>query len=306
MTASTLLARVLLKGHRVSVSQGQLLIEPQSGSEVPDDWIPENADRLAHDIGSALNIAVFRYQSYSTGQYKFKRKNGCVIHIAGASIQMLDLIHNTKAFCIFNVELTRDRNTKHGKEGAPLPEKQFRPRPRSDFVKFWQLCPFKPRKDNCSYHRRMGNLKQLILTGCYKEDEKVVTSSLRPLSITHDELFSSVMKGQTVRKACVTGVYDVRKACVSSVCNESAQPQTTQGIQPNLTTGEICYGNTVNRLKVNRDTSLQDIEDKGAEYKTVDQQSIEPLTAELPATKKRPEEQTTEEWLAELNSSASL
>ncbi len=297
MTESTLLAHLLKRGDRVSVSQGQLLIEPQSGSEVPDEWMQQNADRLAHDIGSALNISVFRYQSYSTGQYEFKRKNGGVIHIPGANIQMLDLIHITKAFCIFNVELTRDRNTKHGKEGAPLPEKQFRPRPGSDFVKFWQLCPFKPRKDNCSYHRRMGNLKPLILTGCYKEDEKVVTSSLRPLSITHDELFSSVMKGQTVRKACVTGVYDVRKACVSSVCNESAQTQTTQGLQPNLTTGAICYGNTVNRLKVNRDTSLQDIEDKGAEYKTVDQQSIQPPTVQQPTVKKRPEEQTTDEWL---------
>jgi hypothetical protein len=269
MSTRNLLRFLLERGDEVSVIKGQLQIEPLSGAGVPSGWFLNHQAELGKQIGNALSLSVFQYQGHKTGIYDCK--TGGNIRDPGLTINLLDLVNQRDAFCIFNVDLTRERQTRYGDKGSPLPKGQFRPKTGSAFMKFWKQCPFIPRTDNSSFHRRMGNLKPLLLTGQYKQGKKVAASTLKPLDIGYAQIYQAIFNTPSVRNACVTGAYDVRKACVRSVRKESGEPLIQQDLQTDPTTGQDYYGNTVIREGGIKMNSLQLIDSKPPEEQTVDE-----------------------------------
>jgi hypothetical protein len=269
MSSRNLLRFLLERGDEVSVVKGLLQIEPRSGSEVPSDWLSSHQAELGKEIGNVLSLPVFEYQGHKTGIYDCKASGN--IRDSGLSLSLLDLAAQRNAFCIFNVDLTRERQTRFGDKGSPLPKGHFRPKAGSAFMKFWKLCPFKPRKDNSSFHRRMGNLSPLLLTGQYRQGEKVTASTLKPLDVRHEQISQAIFETYSVRNTCVTGVYEVRKPCVSNVRKESGKPLTQRDLQADSTTGADHYGNKVIRKGDIKNSSLQLIDNKPPEEQTVDE-----------------------------------
>ena len=176
--ANSMLATLLSRGDKVSIVNGKLEIEPKSGNAVPSDWLANHKQSIIIDCLSSVGVSAFRYTGYSTGQYNGGK-------FAGITLQFEDVLTGSSAFACFNAIVKRQRNGKHGRMGEPLPVGEFRVKPNSIFNQFWDSTGLaKPPR----YYDRMGNLSGLLFTAEFREKEKLINGSIKPLNIPVDQL----------------------------------------------------------------------------------------------------------------------
>lgn len=248
----------------MSIELGRLVIRPDSGKPVPQDWFHKHSLTLIREILTKLGIEAYEYDSYSTGYYGRHKA-------PGVTLQLPSVISGLDTHAIFNADLTRNRNTKAGAKGSPLPQGHFHIGKRSHLFNFWQSSGLPFPKRLSSLYDYMGNLQGILLSGTLVADHRnrLNAGSLRPLSITADEIRRAFTpdNNRTMTKQLTD--YNQTK-----LPDKSAAPtQQKQGIDAKRATGEANHGKAV-------------ISECG--YTVVSSSLV---------SRKRPQDQTSDEWL---------
>ncbi|WP_370278584.1 hypothetical protein [Pontibacterium sp.] len=232
-----LLPTILAKADVLAIEAGVLVLVPKSGDQnSADKWLKENHDRLLVEILKATSRQAFIYHYYSAGGYT-ARKSG------GVTLQFINPVTGENAFTIFNVEVNRARNTKHGQKGSRSPTKHFRVGKRSAFALFWQRAGLPLPARLSAFHDCMGKLKTRIYTGTVERcgsngDSQIKTKSLAVLDIPQAEI-----------QRCVYASKSPDNTLTALPDKDSAAAQETRGTQPKSTTGNLNHGQRPEALR---------------------------------------------------------
>lgn len=168
-------------GWSLRVKQGGVCLYAPNGT--PTDMDNGQRERLTAELVRISPYAVFRYQDYRTGKYN------------GGKYPTLQLVLNDLAntqadrYGLFNVSLTYERAGKNHQKGDPLPKGRFTPKDDSKFVRLWLACGLElPRGKASDIYRRMGKLKDFLLTGEPHAEVPEKITNIEPLELSNDEL----------------------------------------------------------------------------------------------------------------------
>jgi hypothetical protein len=272
MQMSTLLATLVNRGDAVSIELGRLAISPASGKSVPAHWLQTHSPILLREILAALRIEAYEYISYTTGFYGR-------IKAPGVTLQFVSTVTGISVYTIFNADLTRDRTTKAGVKGTPLPKGHFRIGKRSHFYRFWHSTQLPLPKRLSSLHDYMGNLRGILFTAdkTQGQQNRLDAGSLAPLSISAAEI-RKVLQPDNSRT--ITGQSPDNHQ-TSMPDKDFTSAQQSRGLQGSSAACATNHGETVISTRDNT------------------------VTIFPTHVRKRPEEQTTEEWLADYRQPAS-
>ena len=240
-----LLKRFLQRGDRLAIEAGRIILTPQSGKQAAADaWLADNHDLLLSEIVEITSTRAFVYHGYSRGKYGRSKAGGVTLNLTNVDT-------GEQAFCVFNVNVTRDKNTRHGEKGSMLPAGHFNPPKGGEFILFWKRCGLPMPRRLSSFHDYMGKLRRIIFTAEYDEGEKVDKQSLQPLEISYQHLLEST--GIAANNAAVspdnfrtTSGHSPDNFRTKSPDKETLKPAYLLGLQANLGTGQNQYGKTVN------------------------------------------------------------
>lgn len=258
--------KLLSRGDEVCIEHGRLVIRSASGKPIPQDWFQDHAPGLTQQILNTLEIEAYEYRAYKTGHF------GKAKH-AGVTLQFRSVVANSSAYTIFNADLTRTRTTKTGKAGSALPDGHFRVGEFSNFYKLWIEAGLAAPKSLTAFHDCMGKLRSILFTAemTAGRENRMKSGSIRPVSVSAEQVRVAFSPDNLQTK---TGqAPDNFRTTLPD--KESAQHLEARGFQPKSTTCHESHGKTV----------ISDCEYTG--------------TTLLPPPRKRPQEQTDEEWLAD-------
>lgn len=261
-----LLRRMLARGDAVSIAHGRLIIQLASGNSIPEDMFQQYAPELIQQILQAVGTDAFHYLSYTTGRYDGGKNQGL-------TMQLQNVITGADAYAIFNVELSRSRSIKAGKEGDPLPKKRFRVSTRHQLYKFWLTTGLNV-PALAAFHDYMGNLRGILISASPTEgagDGRLIATTMQALNLSASVIRQAVL----AQNSHTAAAQHPHSSHTTMPHKESAPAQQSRGLQPFSSTGEENHGKAVIRRSGNTG-----------------------VPAFTPARKK-PEEQSVDEWLAD-------
>jgi len=220
----------------VAITNGRLILESHSGKSVAKEWLNDHEDQIVKEILCVMNVGAFVYDGYSTGRYGKRLASG-------VTLQFTSLASGKYLYVIYNVDLTRDRNTAHGKKGDPLPKNHFRARRRGLFFKFWEMTGLQMPSRLSSFHDYMGNLKGLVFTGEPDLGSRIRNkNSISLLTIKYSQLLD-VIKCQQHPDYLRTGNGQLPvNIQTTDPDKEIHKAHVTRGLQPDSSTRHYNHG----------------------------------------------------------------
>lgn len=273
-----LLKNLIQQNVAVEIIDGRLVTTPEAIELDANDRA-----LLAEQIANFIDSNVFTYCSYTTGSYG----RG----FDGVTLQFENIQNFTSAYAIFNADIKRVRTTKSGKKGARLPKGQFRVAKRSNFVRFWQKCSLKMPNRLSVFHDYMGNLKSLLFVASYSKGERLDCSTIKPANIPFEEILKCLTDDLSTDKIHTSSRQEPYINQTKTTDKEINESHTYQGIHGDMTTGTNKCGKRLIRkdgLKESSNISITSSKEELTVNNTCNNQ-----------LKKRPEDQTTDEWLRE-------
>lgn len=264
--------KLLARGDEISIEGGRLVIRASSGKSVPQEWQDKHSPALLREIMITLGMDAYEYGGYSTGLYGPRKA-------AGVTIQLPSFIGGLNTHAIFNAELNRDRTTKAGVKGAPLPKGHFRIGKGSHLYRFWHSAGLPTPRRLSSLHDYLGNLRGILFAAEEVPGKKnrLDTGSLRPLSID-----TSVIRKAFQPDNGRTTTGQVSDKCrTNSPDKHSAPTQQNRGFHEKPATCPENHDNTV--ISTSENT----------------------VVSEAVLSRKELEEQSMEVWLAAYSSPSS-
>lgn len=275
-TRNELLIELLRRDDKLSINNGVIEIQPNSGKPVPDAWITDNGHLLMRQLCKLTLIPMFEYVGHSVGEFGMNSNNQDRKGFSGLCLQFADIATGEDACIIFNVDTKRKRDTRYGKKGTNLPKGQFNVGVRSSFYKFWTINDFPLPRRRSSFHDVLGKLKGYYFTGEVLSNNRFKDKKLTLVSITRELIFSAYQQFCISKNSAKSQQLPSKKSAIYP-SSEVSLPVEYKGIQSNLTTEDLNYG-----------ISNQG----GAELSNVIALYTQP---------KKPEEQTMDEWLSDYN-----
>lgn len=263
-----ILQKLIGRGDKVYIANGKLGIKPQNGGNIPPDWFEQNHDELVSQILDLLGIECFVFDSFTTGMYGKNR-------YSGVTLRFESFAQGGIHYCVFNAE-TRYKNAPN--KGKPLPNKQFRISKNSKFYKFLKHSGFVFPKRLSAIHDYMGNLKGILFTATVIEQEKLDKNSIKPLYASYEKILELMVQKANNSQTTSGQLTDKPQTILPNI--DFTQSQSQSRIETKKDTGNEKY-----------DISNQD----GAIQVTGDSSQSE---------KKRPEEQTDDEWWADYDAAS--
>ncbi len=262
-----MLARLLYRGDKVYVDQGILKIFPKSGRPVSEPFYKKHQMEMLSDIARLTDQKFYIYESYSTGNYDGGLYPGITLFFTEIPGHEIKHVH-------FNANLKRMRKTKNGAVGGPLPNGQFRVGKLSAFFKFWirTSLPFPPRMS--AFHDYMGNLKRFVFFGFLSEkNNRIDKSSLNPISVSYEYIFTLFTRNHSDNQQT----------------NHGQHPYKRQTTPPNKD-----IHNTFINHRIGEDSdTCRNSYDMSNQGNAIHERHIPSIK------KKRPEDQTDDEWIAD-------
>lgn len=277
VTIKSLLAR----GDYVAVEAGRLVITPKSGRPIPKEWAKQNLPALVADIAKLVGVDVFEYRGYSTGRYK-NFKDG------GLRLDYLSLVTGSKCAAIFNVDLTRKRARDNHKKGDPLPDKQFSTSKDRGFVLLWGRLGLELPRSLTEWHDHMGKLKPVYVVASPNENGKLANETITPFEISLSGIETLIGK-QSPDNFPIVSRYAPDNSPIRTPDKETAQTQAPQGFQ--AMSGTCANGYVLSKQVTTCKESLTS--PLPNPYSELDNRPF------LTAQKKRPQDQSVDEWLAD-------
>lgn len=276
-THNQLLIELLRRDDKLSINNGVIEIQPNSGKPVPDAWITDNGHLLMRQLCKLTLIPMFEYVGHSVGEFGInsdsqdkKDRKG----FSGLCLQFADIVTGEDACLIFNVDTKRKRDTRYGKKGSNLPKGQFNVGVRSSFYKFWTINDFPLPRRRSSFHDVLGKLKGYCFTGEVLSNNRFKDKKLTLTSITSEQILGSYQQ-YFISKQSAIYQQQLSNYQATYPSSDVSQSFEYKGLQSNLTTEGVSYG-----------ISNQG----GAELSNV---------IALHKQSKRPEEQSDEEWYSD-------
>lgn len=220
---------------------------------------------IASSIAKLLNLNIYQYIGYSTGRYGSRKSEGI-------TLQFCNIVTGEEAYVIFNAELNRSRSSKFHKAGSPLSEGKFRVTQKFLFYKFWLSTRLSLPPRLSSFHDYMGKLKAIFFIPKFDYKGKITTKLIPLCNANYEQIKSGLVSSlpDNLQTNTIQPPYNNQ---TSMPYKELTKAFINQAIESELSTGKSNYG-----------TSYQD--------SAVTSTSV-PVMNEI----KRPQEQTTEEWL---------
>ena len=233
---TSLLAKIVLRGHRVEISCGKLEIITAAGSSVPPDWFSKNEKPLILEIVTLTDSVGLTYEDFSTGRYGGGKNPG--VHLEFLRLDTEEEVH-----AFFNADLTYQRGSELHNKGDPLPGRRFFVGRRHALYKFWLKTGRKVPKSSRLWEH-MGNLKQLVFTGEIVGD-RINATTLRPLSVSREEIETAlplVEKSRTTNGQSTDNTRtDITDMGTSRSASEALASHNFEGRQPRQ--GTTCNTN---------------------------------------------------------------
>jgi hypothetical protein len=277
--SSSLVPRLLGQGDFLEINNGRLVLKPASGKTVPPDWLQEKREFLIQETLQITGVTAYAYTGYTTGNYIVKRN----MPRGGVTLNYVCLTTGEEAYAIFNADLTRQTTTKHGKKGTPLLSGQFRIGKNHAIYKFWQNTGLPFPKRLAALHDYMGNLKPIIFTCSLNTDDprkqrRIDTKhGIFPLNITAEQIRLAMRPDTPLPDNC-----------------RKTNGQLTDNYRTKLPDNDFVIDHTSIGLQLHSSTCdlKHDISKQGSTITRESNTSIHPS--------KSPHEQSTEEWLSDL------
>ena len=232
-----MLIRLLELGHEVCIESSRLIIRSANNQPVPDSFLEKHSG-MFQEILDRIKPKVYEYYEYSVAAYDGR--------YPGITLQFRPVFEGEYSFAIFNVELTRERDTKAGRRGEKLPPGQFRIKSeRCGFYQFWLHSGAVFPRRLSAFHDYMGRLKGILFTAecSRKEPKRLDAKTIRPLSISAEAVREAFLPDMVQTNAGQTP--DKRRTILPD--KVSAQSHVNRGLQPKSTTGTSKYGKAVNK-----------------------------------------------------------
>lgn len=276
-----LLDRLTNRGDLVALERGRLIIQSASGVEVPSSWLKTHSDELALALATRANTPLYKYIGYTVGSYTEHKADG-------VTLRFINMATGEEVYAVFNVNRTRVQTTARGKAGSKLRGNQFRVTRNMMLYKFWLRTglPEPERKYLSEFHRVMGRLKQVFFT-MSANNGKADKSTIQGVTLTGNK---QGLKGGSTgeRTGEEVGINGGKKEGKGNPAN----PYSEQ------VTDDFHYGSNIVRLKL---TSKHVSKEALHPINTLNTPRAKTPCDEQPRTLS-PQEQSIEEWLAELNS----
>ncbi|MEH6814781.1 MAG: hypothetical protein V7677_19780 [Motiliproteus sp.] len=279
-SADSLVKSLLVRGDRLSIERGRLQLTAGSGKPVPDGWLAEKQGQLVAEILQRTGIDALHYTGYSCGHYSARKD-------AGITLQFDSLLTDANRFTIFNVELTRTRNSAGGKAGSLLPKGQFRLKTQSRFKPFW-LSALDPPRRWSSLHDQMGKLKGILFEGepTPGKQNKLIATSIKAINLSYPQLLKAFEVTTQPDNHPTASRQQPDNCPTKKPDNITPQPYVSRGLQPDSTTGANNYGSrnkggAVLRESVNPLSPQKNPRDEANDAWLADYVSTEPLNHRL-------------------------
>ena len=122
-----LLLALVERGDQISIEGGRLRVVPQSGKEVPAEWLKEYYWTLVEQVLRCTGRPGWRYDRFtrSSGGYNGGRYPGITLHY-------IDVLTDEEVYLIFNAKVTKAASSEL-RAG-----KSFLPPERGGFLKYWK------------------------------------------------------------------------------------------------------------------------------------------------------------------------
>jgi hypothetical protein len=288
------LTRGLLKrGDRLAVSKGQLIITPKSGELIPQDWFATNKAKIIAEIAQQSNQSIFAYSYYTTGIYNKGRS-------PGVTLRFIDLLTGEGACAIFNAQLKYQRTTRKKKAGDPLPDGHFNIGDRSAFYMLWIKTPLDIPRRFSEWHKAMSKLRHVYFVGERSSGDKLANKSIQPLSLSHSEILDMFGGNLVTSQGHASDNLEAR----------NGDKEWRQGLVANNGDKHIAVGHTNKALEPDsKHVSNQvRVPESAGEIsactpnRVLSNQVMTCNVVPLTPIKKKPEEQSVEEWLHDYNS----
>ncbi|MFT6208566.1 MAG: hypothetical protein ACJA0T_002489 [Colwellia sp.] len=267
----SLLETLFSRGDHIDIIKGKLVITPASKKRIPKKWLAENSTRLLIEIAALFDINVYIYDGYSTGYYGRHKS-------PGLTLQLINISTSEDCYLTFNVDLKRSRTSKNGVKGSCLPKGQFRISKKYKFYQFWLSTSLSLPPRLSSFHDYMGNLKQCFFIPTFDHGAKVKDKIIPLLNICHGEVLGRFSQLKT-NNGQTSDIQQPYKSHTNMPYNDIAQSYEHKGLSGEVTTCSKNY--------------------------ELSKQGSAVISFPTPANKrrKRPEEQTVDEWLDDLENS---
>lgn len=283
------LERLINRGDQVAIVDGILHIQPISAKPVPNDWYNANLHRLVAEIAEAMNVAVYSYDSYSTGRYKGGQKR----LYSGLILQFINVVTHENARAIFNVDLTRSRNSTAGKKGDPLPFGRFNITKKYLFYNFWDRLNIAHPRYMSEYHEHMGKLRHIFFSMTVNAGKKATNESIIPISIAHHHIMAALNNAHSVRENLGENSGFSREKVGNSLREgNTAKPDNT------CLTSNFNYVSELPLIKLIHNRVNTALGADSSESNTIEQQNKSTKKIEII----KPENQSIDEWLADYES----
>lgn len=240
---------MLVRGDYVAIKKGRLIIRPKSKNTAPDKSLKENVHLIENELIRKLGLISYRYENFTTGIYNVhngKKEGGVTLHYNNVLV-------GDSPRLTYTVPLTRNRTTKHGKKGQPLPKNRFRVSSRMAFYKFWLNLELPLPTRLSAFHDCMGKLSVVLLTGTCTTSTKgssLDKENLAMLEVSHAEILSFYKREEEVQlpdNQLTSTRQPPDNGLTKTPDKEFQQSHTTHGLEPDPTTGVPIPGNKVIR-----------------------------------------------------------
>lgn len=291
---------LLARGCDISVNRGVLVVSHPTDPHYSSKWLRKYSNHLIYELSEILKIPIYQYIGYSARDFGKKDANGGFPNgrQSGVCLQFVDVVTGETYNAIFNASLERTRTTKSGKAGERLPKNRFIVQKRSSFVAFWRETGL---AFSCysEFYKRMGRLSNLCFTAdTHPTKKKLVNKTIRPLNLVSEELQAHLSGKQEVslrqesdKLVVSTSDNTMRQAEAISACDK--ENSTT------LSSKEIeRYSRCVKTL-VRSNNSTCEKAALSKDYELSNQERTYKDDCSNSLNRKLPQEQTTDEWLAD-------
>lgn len=287
------LSRLLSRGDVIEVLQGQLIITPKSGMPVPSSWLQVNQNSLLEQISRAVHQPIYQFIQFKVGRY--------VSRYDGLTMSFTDLRNHEDYFTIFNVSL--DRKKKSGR----LNGKRFNPPAQGALLKFWNCSNLPKARRPSELYKKINIMKNYLWQAEIRKGNKLDSKTLCLVNITHQQIFEAVNRGVLVTdkgQSSGTSAAPSRGNIVGHVNgafysgSKDTNSHIYQGLEARATTSIRNYGYCESRTLNSTEFHNQGISKQGS---AVEANAISPTIDQVERThfKRKPQDQSTAEWLHE-------
>lgn len=280
-----LLEKMLRKGFLIEVINGELNINKSDGALVARAKFKNYEKQLFIQLAKLMEIELFEYTDYCV-----KPANG--YSKATLTLNFLGITSGDHIRIYLNVSTKRVRTSKAGKAGDELPKGKFNLSDRAKLVTLWRRWGLPEPKKLSQYSSQISKLKKRKFVGSTiqaKEGLRFDKNTLVTLNLSHNQLSEKLTKNTASRLRALSNLTPKINQFPTKKSNQETLGKPAVG---RATAKSNCVGDYPHITNKVQSTTNR--------VTRTNKSSVD--TSNINTQKKSPQDQTNEEWEADLGS----